>query len=420
MLLVLRRVLLFLAMVVLALAMIGLVLYGLVAAGLGTLVPLFLLMTLVYAWLADTYLRYRHARQQELLHVLATTTGIGLPLPAALRAYLHDRPKAWFYRFNVGMLLHIFVAPFYYFIWHKNRSFDTRIGRLADNIESGQKLSEALRETPALASADTRIAAVVGEESGQLAKSLRATSRPQFNSAWFELIPRLTYPLILLGAISLIVGYLLVYIIPRIQRIFLDFKQKTPDVLRWLVDGASWFVHFAWLLIPGLAVLLAIAILPCFSSRVRWYLPLVGRLYRWEIQGIVLRGLSQFIAVNRPATDALSLLAERTDLPAVVRDQLGRATRRVGRGEPLAPSLHAVGLLPGSMVPLVVTSERLNSLATTLAELGELQAGRAIRFARRASMILSILGILAVGGIVCFVVLAVFYPLVVLIGGQTP
>jgi hypothetical protein len=358
----LLRVLLFVCLVALTLAFIGLILYVLVAVGLGPLVPLVLLSTFVYAWLGDTFLRYRHARQQELLHVLATTTGIGLPLPATLRAYLHDRPKAWFYRFNVGTLLHIFVAPFYYFIWHRNRSFDARIGRLAERIESGEKLSDALREEPALASTDTRIAAVVGEESGQLAKTLRAASRPRFNSAWFELIPRLTYPLILLGPITLIVGFLLVYVVPKIRRIFLDFKRPEPDLLQTLIGTAAWVVNFAWLLIPLLAVILTMGILPFFWPTLRWHFPLVGRLYRWEIQGIVLRGLSQFFAVNRPAPEALMLLAERTDLPEVVKSRLARAAGAVREGKSLAHSLNAVGLLPGSMVPLVNTSERLNSL----------------------------------------------------------
>jgi type II secretory pathway component PulF len=55
-----------------------------------------------------------------------------------------------------------------------------------------------------------------------------------------------------------------------------------------------------------------------------------------------------------------------------------------------------------------------------LGELGELQAGRAIRVARRVSVFLSPLAIIAVGGIVCFVALAIFVPLIVLIESQVP
>jgi type II secretory pathway component PulF len=68
-------------------------------------------------------------------------------------------------------------------------------------------------------------------------------------------------------------------------------------------------------------------------------------------------------------------------------------------------------------VPLVQTAERTNTLAWTLTELGELRSGKALRVARRFSIFVAPLLVIAVGAIVGVVVAGMFIPLVNLIDG---
>src|SRR5581483_339342 len=99
------------------------------------------------------------------------------------------------------------------------------------------------------------------------------------------------------------------------------------------------------------------------------------------------RMLGALTAVGRPAPEALGLLADAPAMPAVVRRRLWRAGLAVNRGEGLAPALRAAGLLPRSMAPLVQAAEKARTLPFALAELGELLAGKAVRVARRVSMV---------------------------------
>jgi protein transport protein HofC len=67
------------------------------------------------------------------------------------------------------------------------------------------------------------------------------------------------------------------------------------------------------------------------------------------------------------------------------------------------------------MVALVQTAERLNNLPWALRELGELLSGSAVRMARRISIVVAPLLVLAVGALVACVAIGMFMPLIALL-----
>jgi hypothetical protein len=183
---------------------------------------------------------------------------------------------------------------------------------------------------------------------------------------------------VLLGFVATATAFLVIVILPRIRRIYSDVKLELPEATKTMIDAFDWCVDNPLTVFAAIAGVVALVIIPLVSTTVRWFMPVVGRFYRAEMQGITLRGLSALLASERTAPRALNLLAGNDNLPWIVRRKLDRAAAGAARGEPLAESLHAVGLLPGSMAPLVATSERVRTLPAALAELGDLLAVRAI------------------------------------------
>src|SRR5262245_38089504 len=93
-------------------------------SGLGPGIPLLLFVILGVGWLIYAYLRYRQARQDELLQVLATAVEADLPLGPAIRAYLVDRPHegaggAW------DVLLMVLMLPGFW-LWMQRHRFDRK------------------------------------------------------------------------------------------------------------------------------------------------------------------------------------------------------------------------------------------------------------------------------------------------------
>jgi type IV pilus assembly protein PilC len=390
---------------------------GFVSAGYAPSVPLILFLMLAGGWMGYAFLRYRQARQDELFQVIATAVESKLPLAPAIRAYLRDRPREG----EGGILEVVFLFALFpvYWLWHQRHAYDRKAAEVAELLDDGESLPDALLAVRGVAPREVRVAAAVGETTGRLADCLRQADRERVAAAWLEVLPRLFYPLILLVFVSGITSFLMVAIMPKMRRIFYDFDQPMPEMTErlvavWDTTGAYHEPIAAAVLATVLGAMLAVALLIA-APTVRWHVPVFGRLFRWEVQGLVLRMLGALIDVGRPAHVALERLATAADFPGVVRRCLHNARRAVERGDPLANALRGAGLLPASMVPLVQTAERTRTLPWALTELGELFAGRAARMIRRASMVVSPALVVAVGAVVGFVVLGMFMPLIQLL-----
>jgi type IV pilus assembly protein PilC len=384
--------------------------------GFGLSMALLLFVMLVAGWFLYAYRRYRQARQDELLHVMATAAESGLPMAPAVAAYVHDRPregKKWW----DGIL--VFVFPPGYVLWVQRQVFDDRVMRLAGLLAAGAPLADALRIVPGVAPREVRVAADVGDTTGRLATCLRRADRDRLAGVWLEVMPRVIYPMMLLLFVSGVTSFLMIAIVPKLKRIFDDFGDKLPDSTANLVAASMAvgdFSHMIALVILATMVLVVILIV---SPTIRWHFPIIGKLYRWEAQGLVLRMLGTLIEVGRPAPEAIAILADAPDVPDSIIPGLDKAELIVRRGEPLATALYGGGLLPASMTPLVRSAERLRALPFTLAEIGDVLSGRAVRIARRASLLVGPLLVVGVGLVVGFIVIAMFVPLIQLMSRLT-
>src|SRR5262245_14574512 len=408
-----RKVLLVLAVIAGSVILLGLVAVGLVMAGAPVALPLILFGMLGLGWVAYAYFRYRQARQDELLQVITTALEAKLPLAPAIRAYLRDRPHEE--EGGVWDALLLFVLPPAFLLWHQRQGFDNKAGEVADLLEDGLTLPEALQNVRGVAPREVKVAAEVGQTTGKIAVCLRRADRERLAGAWLEIVPRLLYPLLLLLFITGIGGFLHLNIMPKMKRIFDDFGETLPTMTRRfgkIFDFLRDSERLVGLVVLSGMVLISVLIA---SPGARWYLPVFGRVYRWEVQGLVLRMLGALLEAGRPSPEALQRLADAQEFPQVVRRCIDSAHRRVRGGEPLATSLRGAGLLPRTMVPLVQTAERLNNLPWALVEMGELLSGRAVRMARRLSLIVSPLLVIAVGGVVACVAIGMFMPLITLL-----
>jgi type IV pilus assembly protein PilC len=392
-------------------------LMGMAGLGVGLFGSLLLLFAII--WAAFAYMRYREGRQEELLQLVVACVEGRMPLVPALRAYLHERPERGRFWGDAGLVVCMVLVPLApYYIWLRRRRFDRRVEQFAEQLERGASLSRALRAVPNVLPREARLAAIVGEATGTLAECLRRADRERLASAWIEVGPRLIYPFVILLVVLGILSFLSVNIIPKFKKIFAEFGSELPGPTRELFDAFDQYAEYAFLVpLTELALVFFAAVLIAVPT-VRWYTPLIGRLYRWDVRGQVLRLLSQPLEVGRTVPESLRFLGEAYELPPVVRRRLAKAAGLVECGEPLADALRWSGLLSRSMVPLVAAAERARTLPWALRELGEHLGGRAFRVVRRASLLIAPVLVVAVGALVGYIAYAMFIPLIELISGQ--
>jgi type II secretory pathway component PulF len=366
-----------------------------------------------YGWILYAFVNYRYVRREELLQVLAGAAENDLPLAPALRAYLHDRPRGDLREFWVATLL-FFPFLFYYWIWHRQNSFDRKLERVAELMEQGLPLFQALEAVPGVASRDMVLAAAIGQVTGQLSQCLKRTARRRLGELWIEMLPQIVYVVLVPIILLAIVSFLMYFIVPKFRKIFSDFSMRMPSATLKLIAVSNWVVDYYYIVFLAVLLIVALGLVLFFNSTARWFFPGLGNVYRRLAQSRVLRLLSMLLETGRTVPHALSHLEELPLGRSVVRRIRG-AKYRIERGEPLAECLLEAGLLPAAMLPLVRISERTGNLPWILGELADAIYNRTIVRIKRIAQAMFPAVVISMGLLVGGVVYAMFLPIVTLI-----
>jgi general secretion pathway protein F len=366
-----------------------------------------LALFVVWCWQLFVYSHYRYCRQEEFLHVLDMAVATGAPIESVLKVYLRDRPSDLMHRFMVSGLL-FFVFPGFYWI-HRERRFDARLALVTSLLDNGVPLNEALVEVPGVVSRENALAITVGQFTGRLAQALQHLPYRRYAPLWAELVPRLVYPFLLLTAMLINVVFMVIFIIPKFEHLFGDMHLgNLPGSTTMLIEASKWiaFLPLAWLL-----VLLAVnAIL--FSSRLKWYLPGLGRLYRLHARGLVLQVLGTMLESGKPLPMILDCVLASGLLPRVLETRVEGLAAQVEEGGPLLDGLTKQGLVTRAMCPLILAAEKAHNLPWALQQLGETLGQRCARATYRLTMLVFPLAIFGCACLIGFVAVSMFMPLI--------
>src|SRR5207244_13591250 len=151
------------------------------------------------------------------------------------------------------------------------------------------------------------------------------------------------------------------------------------------------------------------------GRRRRWHgwlagLPIAGRLIRTVNGARFSDTLGILTASGVPLLTSLqSAAAVVTNLP--MRAAVDEAVRRVREGGALAPALGAAKLFPPLVVHLIASGEATGRLDTMLARAAHAQSRELVNWTRGLTALLGPLLIVAMGGIVLSLVVAILLPI---------
>jgi len=286
-------------------------------------------------------------------------------------------------------------------------------------VMEGHTLADGFSEFPQAFPELYRATVAAGEQSGHLDVVLERLA--DYTEARQELRQRVTnalvYPIALVVMAVAIISFMLATVVPKIVSVFENTQAELPALTRGLI-ATSEFLRGYWpLLVIGLAGLWYLAwwILRREVPKRRWHsfllrMPIVGRLTRGVNTARFTRTLSILAGSGVPILEALKISAEVIEnLP--MRDAVLEATLRVREGASISKSLAASKLFPPMMIHLVSSGEtggRLEEMLTRAATGQEREVDGLI-----AAMlgILQPLLIVAMGGVVLTIVLAILLPI---------
>ena len=286
-------------------------------------------------------------------------------------------------------------------------------------VMEGHTLADSLAEFPGSFPEIYRATISASEQSGHLDAVLErladyTDNRQQLRS---RTMSALLYPVLLFVVCVAIVFFLLVSVVPKVVEVFRSSQADLP-LLTQLLIGFSDFMRSwgIWLVLAtGAGIWLLTRWLRVEANRRAWdrfllSLPLVGKVVRGSNTARFARTFSTLTASTVPVLDAMRISAEVvSNLPmkAAVED----AAVRVREGAPIGKSLGASRAFPPMMIHLISSGESSGELDTMLERAAIHQERELDSILQGVVGLLGPLMILAMGGLVLLIVLAMLMPI---------
>jgi type IV pilus assembly protein PilC len=289
------------------------------------------------------------------------------------------------------------------------------------DVEAGLPLSGALKKHPEVFN-DLYVAMVeAGETGGILDQTLvRVATQLERDAALRrEVKAAMVYPMVIGGFALVVLLALVAFLVPVFEKIFKDFGGNLPAITKVTV-AMSHVVTGRWYLVIGGTV----AIVYAFR---RWKRSDLGKV-QWDriklkfpmkigdiVQKVALarfsRTFSGLIAAGVPMLEAIDITG-RTSGNWVIQNAMNDVRDSVKRGGTLAaPMTRVPEAFPVMVTQMIGVGEETGALETMLSKVADFYEEQVNAAVKALTSILEPVMIILVGGIVGFIVIAMYLPM---------
>ncbi len=326
---------------------------------------------------------------------------------------------------------------------------------VCDEIESGATLSEAMAKSPKAFDRLYVNMIKAGEAGGALEVILQRLAEFQERSQSLKRKVKgaLVYPVTVVTFAVGILVFIMLKIVPAFQKIFADFGAELPVMTQILIIASENVARY-WYLLPSipLGIWLFIKLVRKFGpGRYGWdlfllKLPIFGQLVEKNIVARTTRTLGTLVSSGVPILEALQITKD-TSGNAVFENLYGKIHEAIREGEALAtpmrdyckPGFHPVALffwfmfvggpigvllyltklnqkiLDDMVINMVDVGEETGELDTMLYKVADTFDEEVRVLTESLTSLMEPLLIICLGGMVGFIVIALFMPLISLI-----
>ena len=329
---------------------------------------------------------------------LATLIGSGLPLLRSLRVLKEQRKGA-----AVAVL-----------------------GRVSEDIESGALFSEALAKHPASFPKIYVSMVKAGEAGGALESVLNRLAEFMEKEAKLKgkIKAAMAYPAVIVVVASGILTFIMLKIVPTFIQIFEDMEAgELPGPTLLLMKISTLFTQRWYILVAFvvamfimLKIMNRVKITKYYIDMVKMRVPVFGPVISKTIVARFARTFATLITSGVPILQSLQIVRDTTG-NEVVSKGINEIRNRVREGEGIAGPMLRAKVFPSMVTNMVAVGEEtgaMDAMLEKIAEAYEAEVDAAV--AAMTSMIEPLL-IVFMGGIVGFIVISLFLPLIKLAMG---
>jgi type IV pilus assembly protein PilC len=289
------------------------------------------------------------------------------------------------------------------------------------DVEAGIALSDALAKHPDVFNDLYVVMVKAGETGGILDNTLvRIANQLEKDAALKRQVKAaMIYPSVIGSFAAIVLVVLVAFLVPVFEKIFKDFGGELPGITKFTV----WLSH---LFTQRWYVIIAVTWAIVFGFR-RWKKSERGRM-QWDrlklkfpmkigsiVQKIALarfsRTFSGLIAAGVPMLEAIDITG-RTSGNRVIENAMNEVRRSVEKGGSLnAPMVNVPEAFPVMVVQMISVGEETGALETMLSKVADFYEEQVETAVKALTSILEPIMIIFVGGIVGFIVIAMYLPM---------
>lgn len=323
---------------------------------------------------------------------LATLTGAGFPLVTALTTLVSQT---------------------------KTHGFTKIVARIKDSIVEGNSFASALTLFPSVFSQIYINMVRAGETSGTLEIVLQrlADIMEKQQELKSRIQTAMAYPILMTVIGTLVLFFLMTFVVPNITTIFEDMNQALPTPTRFLIGASDLFKRYWWLLVV-LVVGLLVA-LKAFrrterglaaTDRLMLSLPIAGTLMKKIAVARFARTLASLLENGITMLPALEIVKNVTG-NVVISGLIEKTSGEVEKGQGLGVSLAADAVFPDLAVQMVQVGEQSGELESMLYKIADVYENEVQASIMSMMAMLEPVMILIMAIVVLFIVLSICLPI---------
>jgi type IV pilus assembly protein PilC len=289
------------------------------------------------------------------------------------------------------------------------------------DIEAGLALSDALRKHPDVFN-DLYVAMVEAGETGGILDStmLRVADQLEKDAALKRQIKAaMMYPSLIGGFAFVVLFALVAFLVPVFEKIFKDFGGELPAITKFTVFLSHLFTQRFYVLFGGIALIVFLFKKWKNSERGRMQWDRLKLKFPMKIGDIVQkvalarfsRTFSGLIAAGVPMLEAIEITG-RTSGNKVIEKAMFEVRESVKKGGSLtAPMMDVPEAFPVMVTQMIGVGEETGALETMMSKIADFYEEQVAAAVKALTSILEPIMIVAVGGIVGFIVIAMYLPM---------
>jgi len=261
----------------------------------------------------------------------------------------------------------------------KNQKFKNIISDIASEINKGGSLSDGLKKYPKVFSSLFTSMVHAGEESGNLAESLKVVAEhlEKTYNLQKKIKGAMIYPAVVMVVMIGIGVMMLIYVVPTLTATFKELQIELPLSTQLIIATSNLFVEHTILLLSGMVLTVALFIYGLRTPRgMRMAdfcvlrIPLIGKLAKETNSARTARTLSSLLSSGVDIVDAINI-TEDVVQNSYYKEVLVKAAESIQKGNALSKTFgeneRLYPILVGEMIEVGEETGKLSTMLFNLA-----------------------------------------------------